>query len=58
MRGAEKTLIESKPVIVVEQKKQNENYGFPQKGAVDYLISLGFVVREELVGDYIMTWGK
>ena len=58
LQGAEKTLIESKPVIVVEQKKQNENYGFPQKGAVDYLISLGFVVREELVGDYIMTWGK
>ena len=58
LQGAEKTLLESKPVIVVEQKRENERHNLPSKGAVEYLISLGYVVREELVGDYIMTFGE
>jgi len=55
LKGAEKTLKKNSPVIVVEQKKENERFGLPSKGAVEYLESFGYVVRRELVGDYIMT---
>lgn len=54
LKGAEKTLQENSPVIVVEQKKENERFGLPSKGAVEYLKSIGYVARRVLAGDYIM----
>jgi len=54
LKGAEKTLRENSPVIVVEQKKENERFDMPSKGAVEYLKSFGYVVRQVLAGDYIM----
>jgi len=57
LKGSEKTLRENSPVIVVEQKKENERFGLPSKGAVEYLKSFGYVVQRVLVGDYIMTKG-
>ena len=58
LQGAEKTLLKWKPVMVVEQKPHiGGNYGLTDTQAVDYLKSLGAVVREEIVGDFVMTWG-
>lgn len=56
LKGAEKTLLENKPVMVVEQKRHGGNYGLPPTAAIDYLVGLGAVVREEIVGDFILTW--
>lgn len=55
LRGAEKTLIQNNPVVVVEQKPENEKFGLPHKGAVSYLESLGYETKQVLSGDYIMT---
>jgi len=54
LKGAEKLLQENSPVIVVEQKPENERFGLPSRGAVEYLKSFGYVVRRVLAGDYIM----
>lgn len=57
LRGAEKTLLTWKPVVVVEQKyNMAEKYGFKKLGAVDYLKSLGAVKKGEISGDFIMAW--
>jgi len=59
LKGAEKTLLREKPVVVVEQKDEWEDrYDYPSKGAVTYLQSLGAKVHKEIAGDYIMSWGK
>ena len=58
LKGAEETLLRCRPVMVVEQKpKHGGKYGLSDTEAVDYLKSLGAVVREEIVGDFVMTWG-
>ena len=57
LKGAGKTLRKNSPVVVVEQKKENERFGLPSKGAVEYLESFGYVVRRVLAGDYIMVKG-
>jgi FkbM family methyltransferase len=57
LQGAERLLQENSPVIVVEQKKENERPGLPAKGAVKYLESFGYVVKQVLAGDYIMAKG-
>jgi len=57
LQGAEKTLQRNSPVIVVEQKKENERFGLPSKGAVEYLESFGYVIQRVIAGDYIMMKG-
>lgn len=57
LQGAEATLKKSKPVVVVEQKgNMIERYGHEKLAAVKYLESLGAKVREEISGDFIMSW--
>ena len=57
LKGAEKTLLKWKPVMVVEQKPHHGGkYGLSDTAAIDYLKSLGAVVKEEIIGDYILTF--
>jgi FkbM family methyltransferase len=56
LRGAEETIARCKPVICVEQKKGHAvRYGIGDTDAVPYLQSLGYKVRKEMSGDYLMT---
>jgi FkbM family methyltransferase len=57
LKGAEETLLKWKPVVVVEQKANlGERYGLSDKAAVEYLQSLGAVLKEEIAGDFILSW--
>lgn len=57
LRGGEETLKQCKPAICVEQKPgRAQKYGLKEKGAVDYLQSLGAVLRKEMSGDFFMSW--
>jgi FkbM family methyltransferase len=56
LRGAEQTLRHSKPVLCVEQKRDfPKRWGLQPQGAITYLQSLGYVVAQEIGGDYLMT---
>lgn len=57
LRGGEKLLLTEKPCVIVEQKPgKAQNFGLGETDAVRYLQSLGAVLREELAGDYILSW--
>jgi FkbM family methyltransferase len=57
LRGGEQLLRRCKPTVIVEQKPGfARRYGLPQQGAVDYLQSLGAVLRKEIGGDFILSW--
>lgn len=57
LKGAEETLKKWHPVVIVEQKPRfGSRYGVSDVAAVDYLQSLGAVVKEAIIGDYILTW--
>lgn len=57
LQGAEKTIVENKPVIIVEQKpNKGTKFGLSDTAAVDYLQSLGMKIHTVLAGDYIMVW--
>lgn len=57
VRGAEKTIIRHRPVVIVEQKPGTPSrYGLPQKGAVKLLESWGASVAFEWSGDYCLYW--
>lgn len=57
LQGAEHTILDSKPVIIVEQKPgKGKKYGYKDTAAVSYLESLGMRVYKEISGDYIMRW--
>jgi FkbM family methyltransferase len=57
LRGGEQTLLRCKPVVLVEQKRDmSKQYGFKPQSAVAYLESLGAVMRQEISGDYILSW--
>lgn len=56
LRGAEKLLLRCKPVVIVEQKPgRAEKYGLPRTGAVDYLKGLGYQLRAEMSGDFVLS---
>ena len=56
IRGGIETITASKPVIIVEQKRDMaEKLGLPTLGAVDLLKTLGYRVVDELAEDYIMV---
>lgn len=59
VEGGRETIREFKPCIIVEQKqhKMAQNYGTKGTPAVDLLESMGYVVRQKISGDYIMTMG-
>lgn len=59
VRGAAKTLLRCKPVIVIEQKPgMGQRFGYGDTAAVEYLESLGAILHKEISGDYILSWEK
>lgn len=58
LQGAEKTLRENHPVIVVEvgPSQSTDRYSIKEKGSLRFLKSLGAVVRENIKHDYILSW--
>jgi FkbM family methyltransferase len=56
LRGGEETIKRCKPVVIVEQKPGHATrLGLPEKGAVGYLKTLGYSLKEEMMGDYVMV---
>lgn len=55
LQGAEKMLLREKPIVCIEQKPHGY-YGENQLAGVQYLQSLGAVVLERVVDDFIMGW--
>lgn len=51
LKGAKKTILESKPIIIVEQKNNNIS-------SVKFLESLGMYKVMSILGDYIMGWER
>jgi FkbM family methyltransferase len=59
VRGAEETIKQCKPLIVVEQKPGNaERYGMDQHGAVNLLKSWGATTHWIKAGDHCMGWSS
>ena len=58
LQGAERTLRLNNPCVIVEQKQHimSRNYGTSGTPAVDFLLSLGAVVRKTISGDWILSW--
>ena len=57
VKGAEETIKENKPTIIVEQKPgKAQRYGLKETQAVDLLKSWGMTLKAEDVGDYILAW--
>lgn len=57
LKGAERTLIDNKPLVVVEQRGCDEvNFGRKRDEALEYLKGLGMVERGREHYDYIMGW--
>ena len=57
LQGGEALLRRCRPCVIVEQKPgRAQKYGLPETAAVDYLIALGATLRDQLSGDYILSW--
>lgn len=57
MRGAVKTLLACRPIVIVEQKPgMGQRYGLSETAAVEYLRKLGARQLGAVGGDYIMGW--
>jgi hypothetical protein len=59
LRGAIETLKRDKPCVIVEQKPETgmaDRYGIGVTDGVEFLKSMGAVVRNTISGDYIMSW--
>jgi FkbM family methyltransferase len=56
VRGGRLTIEQWRPVIIVEQKRDMAaRFGLPLRGAVDFVVGLGYRVAEEISGDFIMV---
>lgn len=56
LKGGEQLIRRCKPVICVEQKPgRAEKFGLPTTGAVLWLQGLGYRLRDQISGDYILT---
>lgn len=56
LKGGEATLKRSKPVVIVEQKPGHAGrYGLQDTEAVTYLQRLGYKLKKEIWGDYILV---
>lgn len=54
--GGERTLKRCRPVVCVEQKPgRAEKFGLARTQAVTYLQSLGYTLKQEMSGDYILV---
>jgi FkbM family methyltransferase len=57
LQGGEETLKRCKPCVIVEQKPgRGQRFGLAERGAVDYLRDLGAELRQEISGDFILSW--
>jgi FkbM family methyltransferase len=57
LKGAEKTIVENRPTIIVEQKPGNAlRYNIGETDAVPYLTGLGMKLMAEIQGDFILSW--
>lgn len=57
IRGAERTITESRPCIIVEQKEGHaQRFGFAETEAVALLQSWGARLRTAIQGDFILSW--
>lgn len=57
LRGAVDTLQRCKPCVIVEQKRDfSARYGLGKQSAVAFLQNLGAVMRQEISGDFILSW--
>lgn len=50
LKGAENTIKESKPVIVFENKGHHKEYGLDDNIIDDFLLSLGYIKQERILG--------
>ena len=56
LRGAEQTILQWKPTIIVEQKREMASrFGLQPLGAVEYLKGLGYKQVAEHGGDFVMV---
>jgi FkbM family methyltransferase len=57
LQGAEETLLKFKPCVCVEQKPNRApKYGLGERDAVVYLQGLGAKLRQEISGDFLLSW--
>ncbi len=57
LRGAIQTLVRCRPVVIVEQKPgMASRHGLKDLQAVEVLQSLGAKLRQQISGDYILSW--
>ena len=56
LEGAVETIIRCKPCLIVEQKGMETGYGRKKQEAVSFLKGLGADLREEISGDFILSW--
>ena len=60
LQGARETLLQNKPVVIVEQKGNKtgagEKYGIGDFDAVEFLKDLGAKQRKHMVGDFVFSW--
>lgn len=56
LKGGEQTIRRDLPTIIVEQKPSHaQRFGLPERGAVEWLESLGYHCVQELSGDFILV---
>lgn len=59
LQGAVQTLRRCKPVVIVEQKPgMAQKFGLAERGAVEYLQSLGAELRATMSGDFLLSWAE
>lgn len=59
LRGGESLLRLCRPAIIVEQKPgKAQGFALGERDAVAYLKSLGAKLRQEIAGDFIMSWDE
>jgi FkbM family methyltransferase len=57
LRGAVETLERCKPCVIVEQKRDfSARYGCKKQSAVTLLQDMGAILRQEVSGDFILSW--
>ena len=55
IEGSRKTILENKPILIIEQKN-NSNFNIGQYDAVEELKSMGAIILERVVDDFILGW--
>ena len=56
LEGARETLLRCRPLVMIEQKPFSERYGVAQYDALEYLQSLGAVLVDRVVEDFLLGW--